>query len=110
MKHVIILPDLGQTTGEAKILKWQRNLGEKVESGDPLIEVETDKATMDVESYAGGYLREMLVHEGDVVSALLPIAIITDTQDEPYENDLGVASSSIEEELQEKKADETRVT
>lgn len=85
MKHTIILPDLGQTTGEAKILKWQRRLGEKIESGTPLLEVETDKATMEVESYAGGYLREMLVREGDIVGALLPIAILTDTADEDYE-------------------------
>jgi pyruvate dehydrogenase E2 component (dihydrolipoamide acetyltransferase) len=85
MKHIIILPDLGQTTSEAKILKWQKAVGEGVVLGEPLIEVETDKATMEIESYAEGYLREMLVQEGDVVSALLPIAIITDTLDEAYE-------------------------
>jgi pyruvate dehydrogenase E2 component (dihydrolipoamide acetyltransferase) len=110
MKHVIILPDLGQTTGEARILNWQRRLGEEVESGDPLIEVETDKATMEVESYAAGYLREMLVREGDIVSAFLPIAIITDTPDEIYEKDLGRASSNIETESQEETADERLVT
>lgn len=109
MKHVIILPDLGQTTGEAKILKWQRKIGEKVESGDPLIEVETDKAMMDVESYAAGYLREMLVQEGDVVSAFLPIAIITDTQDELYENDSVVASSVLKQESEEEKANGSAV-
>lgn len=109
MKHVIILPDLGQTTGEAKILKWQRNVGEKIESGDPLIEVETDKAMMDVESYAAGYLREMLVKEGDVVSAFLPIAIITDTPDELYEDDPVAVSSGVKQESEEKKANESAV-
>jgi pyruvate dehydrogenase E2 component (dihydrolipoamide acetyltransferase) len=109
MKHVIILPDLGQTTGEAKILKWQRVLGEKVESGEPLIEVETDKATMEVESYADGYLREMLVQEGDVVSAFLPIAIITDTADEGYETNSVVSSPEIDQESEVKKANESPV-
>jgi pyruvate dehydrogenase E2 component (dihydrolipoamide acetyltransferase) len=109
MRHVIILPDLGQTTGEAKILKWQKNIGEKVESGDPLIEVETDKADMDVESYAGGYLREMLVEEGDVVSAFLPIAIITDTVDERYETNSVVSLPEIDQESEVEKSNESTV-
>ena len=58
MKHVIIMPDLGQTTSEAKIVSWLKNPGDKLAMGEPLLEVETDKATMDVEAYVGGYLRK----------------------------------------------------
>ena len=43
MKHVIIMPDLGQTSSEAKIVSWLKNPGDKLAMGEPLLEVETDK-------------------------------------------------------------------
>ncbi|MEW5976233.1 MAG: dihydrolipoamide acetyltransferase family protein [Acidobacteriota bacterium] len=85
MKHVIIMPDLGQTTSEAKIVSWLKQLGDQVAMGEPLLEVETDKATMDVEAYVGGYLRRQLAAEGDVVSASHPVAILTDTPEEDFD-------------------------
>lgn len=85
MKHIIILPDLGQTTSEAKILKWHKKPGDLVSSGEPLVEVETDKATMDVEAYVGGYLRATLVEEGQMATAKDPIAVLTDTASEAFE-------------------------
>src|SRR6266498_3716838 len=87
MKHVIILPDLGQTTSEAKIVSWLKNSGDKVDMGEPLLEVETDKATMVVEAYVGGYLRKKLAGEGEIVAATNPLAIVTDTQDESFEEE-----------------------
>ncbi|MFN8009111.1 MAG: dihydrolipoamide acetyltransferase family protein [Terriglobia bacterium] len=84
MRHTIILPDLGQTTSEAKILKWHKKPGDLLSMGDALVEVETDKATMDVEAYIGGYLRATLVEEGQMATAKEPIAILTDTVDEAY--------------------------
>jgi pyruvate dehydrogenase E2 component (dihydrolipoamide acetyltransferase) len=85
MIHTIVMPDLGQTTAEGKILRWLKNPGQKISKGDHLLEVETDKVTMEVESYLSGYLRQMLAAEGQMVSALTPIAIVTDTLDEPLE-------------------------
>ena len=85
MMHEIILPDLGQTTSEGKVLKWRKQLGDYVSRGEPLLEIETDKVTMDVEAYAAGYLREILVTEGQMATALEPIAILTDDPAEPYE-------------------------
>jgi pyruvate dehydrogenase E2 component (dihydrolipoamide acetyltransferase) len=85
MMHEIILPDLGQTTSEGKVLKWRKQLGDCVSRGEPLLEIETDKVTMDVEAYAPGYLREILVTEGQMATALEPIAILTDDPVEPYE-------------------------
>ena len=86
MKHTIILPDLGQTTSEAKVLKWHKRPGELISAGEPLVEVETDKATMDVEAYIGGYVRATLVEEGQMATAKDPIAILTDTAEEAYED------------------------
>ncbi len=93
MKHVIILPDLGQTTSEAKVVKWLKALGDKLVAGDPLLEVETDKATMEVETYVGGYLRRKLAQEGDLANAMSPIALLTDTSDEPFEEEASAIKS-----------------
>src|SRR5581483_2432525 len=84
MQHTIVLPDLGQTTNEARILEWLKRVGEHVQRGEPMLSVETDKVNMDVEAFQSGYLREILVPEGEMATALTPIAILTDTAEEPY--------------------------
>ena len=94
MKHVIIMPDLGQTTSEAKIVSWLKAPGDKLAMGEPLLEVETDKATMDVEAFVGGFLRKRLANEGDMVSASNPVAILTDTLDEEFDEDVKPKSKS----------------
>jgi pyruvate dehydrogenase E2 component (dihydrolipoamide acetyltransferase) len=94
MKHVIIMPDLGQTTSEAKIVSWLKAPGDKLAMGEPLLEVETDKATMDVEAYVGGFLRKKLASEGDMVTASNPVAILTDTLDEEFDEDVAPKSKS----------------
>lgn len=88
MKHIIIMPDLGQTSSEAKIVSWLKKPGEKLATGEALLEVETDKATMDVEAFVGGFLRKKLANEGDMVAASSPVAILTDTIDEAFDEDL----------------------
>ncbi len=85
MRHIIVLPDLGQTTSEATVLRWLKRIGEKVSRGEPLLVVQTDKVDMDVESFAEGYLREVMVGEGSPATALKPVAILTDQPDEAYE-------------------------
>lgn len=85
MRHVILLPDLGQTTSEAKVLKWWKQPGDKVLRGEPLLAVETDKVDMDVESFVDGYLRQALVESGELATALRPVAILTDSPEEAYE-------------------------
>src|SRR5215831_7234812 len=82
MVHNIIMPDLGQTVAEGKILHWLKRPGDAVTRGEALLEVETDKVTMEVESYRSGYLRAILVGEGEMASAMSPIAVLTDQLDE----------------------------
>lgn len=65
-------------------MRWLRRPGDRVSEGEPLLEVETDKATMDVEAYVAGYLREIFITEGETVSAMAPIAVLTDDPDESY--------------------------
>ncbi len=85
MKHHIIMPDLGQTAAEGKIVRWLKRPGEQIVKGELILEVETDKVTMEVESYKAGYLRKLLVSEGEMASAMAPIAILTDEAKEPYD-------------------------
>ncbi|HEV2382896.1 MAG TPA: dihydrolipoamide acetyltransferase family protein [Terriglobia bacterium] len=86
MIHNIIMPDLGQTVAEGKILRWLKKPGDPVTRGEALLEVETDKVTMEVESYRSGYLRAILVGEGEMASAMSPVAVLTDLADEVFGN------------------------
>ena len=95
MKHVIIMPDLGQTSSEAKIVSWLKKPGERLALGEPLLEVETDKATMEVEAYVGGFLRRKLANEGEMVAASNPVAILTDTADEDFDQDVNLNPKSV---------------
>jgi pyruvate dehydrogenase E2 component (dihydrolipoamide acetyltransferase) len=85
MTHRVMMPDLGQTAAEGKIIRWLKKPGDMVAKGELLLEVETDKVTMEVESYKPGYLRALLVQEGEMASAMSAIAILTDTPEESYE-------------------------
>src|SRR5215469_12195063 len=84
MVHRVIMPDLGQTVAEGKIVRWLKRPGDELVRGEPLLEVETDKVTMEVEAYRSGYLREVLVGEGEMAGAQSPIALITDEPEEFY--------------------------
>ena len=72
----VLIPNAGQTSGEATIVRWLKQPGESIRSGDILLEVETDKATMEVEATASGILDEVRYVEGDVVPVLTAVAVI----------------------------------
>ena len=65
MATVIEMPKLSDTMEEGTIAKWNIKEGDTVESGDIVAEVETDKATMDLEAFDGGTVLKILVEEGD---------------------------------------------
>jgi pyruvate dehydrogenase E2 component (dihydrolipoamide acetyltransferase) len=69
MPQEVRLPSLGQTSDELRILKWFKAEGDEVRRGEPLLEVETDKATLDVEAALTGTLLKILTQEGEVVQA-----------------------------------------
>ncbi|HDN58922.1 MAG TPA: biotin attachment protein [Candidatus Marinimicrobia bacterium] len=87
MIHEVIMPVLGETMDEGKITCWRKKVGDKVEKGEILLEVETDKANLEVESFFSGYLRKILVNEGEVAPVKKVIALISDLPDEPLEED-----------------------
>lgn len=63
------------------IAKWHKKVGDKVEPGDLIIEVSTDKATVEHSALDGGYLRQILVQEGEEAKVNDPIAIFTEKAD-----------------------------
>jgi len=82
MLQEILLPQLGQTMEEGTIEKWHKAEGEVVRRGEVLYELTTDKATLEVESFAEGVLKKILVPEGETVPVNTPIAIIGAQEDE----------------------------
>lgn len=65
MLSKIIMPSVGQTTNELVITKWHKKVGDSVERGDVLFEVESDKANLEVESFAKGILKAIYFKEGE---------------------------------------------
>jgi pyruvate dehydrogenase E2 component (dihydrolipoamide acetyltransferase) len=63
----VIMPQLGFDMQEGKIQRWLKREGEHVDRGEPIAEVETEKVTLQVESYDTGTLTTILRHEGEVV-------------------------------------------
>ena len=82
MAREVILPKLGQTMEDGAIVEWFKQEGDEVKRGDVLFTVESDKATLESESPARGFLRKILVPAGETVPVLTPVAIITRTADE----------------------------
>ena len=76
MPAIVIMPalELAQETG--KVLRWIKNPGDSVRKGEPIVEIETDKVTVEVEAPAAGVLREVSAQPGDVVPVGRTIALI----------------------------------
>ena len=67
MSNQIIVPSLGESVTEATVSKWLKRVGEKVDSDEPLVELETDKVNVEVPSPLSGTLASIKVKEGDTV-------------------------------------------
>jgi len=74
----ITMPKLSDTMEEGKILRWLKKPGEAVDVGEVLVEVETDKADMEIEAEHGGVLREIRLQEGDSGAVGDVIAVVDD--------------------------------
>ena len=83
----VIMPKTGAEMEEGKIVSWKKQPGERVVSGEILLEIETDKATMDVESPATGVLLRSLFPAGESVPATHLIAVIGEGGEPPEEVD-----------------------
>jgi pyruvate dehydrogenase E2 component (dihydrolipoamide acetyltransferase) len=77
MPFTVTMPKLSPTMEEGTIAKWHKKVGDKVESGDVLVEVATDKATVEYNALDDGFLRQILIAEGGRAVVNQPIAIFT---------------------------------
>jgi len=80
----VIMPKLGETMEEGIISKWLKKEGNKVEKGEPIFEVTTDKANFEVESTASGYLRKIIcpAEPDKNIPVLQTVALMSDSMDE----------------------------
>lgn len=72
----VLMPQLGETVAEGKILTWFKNVGDDVNEGDNIFEIETDKVTMEVQAIVSGKLSEIRVPAGEVVKVGAVVAVI----------------------------------
>jgi 2-oxoglutarate dehydrogenase E2 component (dihydrolipoamide succinyltransferase) len=80
--ELVTMPQLGETVTEGTITRWWKQVGEAVAVDDVLFEVSTEKVDTEVPSAHAGYLREILVAEGETVPVGTRLAVITETADE----------------------------
>src|ERR1041385_7606672 len=83
MPTYIEMPKLSDTMTEGTLVKWRKKKGDKVEAGDILAEVETDKATMEMESFEDGILTEVFVSEGEKVAVGKRMALLLAPGEKP---------------------------
>ncbi|QCE34023.1 pyruvate dehydrogenase complex dihydrolipoamide acetyltransferase [Acetobacteraceae bacterium] len=105
MAHEILLPALSPTMTVGNLTRWLKKEGDRIEIGDIVAEIETDKAVMEVEALEEGILGKILVAEGtEEVAIKTPIAIVIEEGEEiPEASSLAVAKAPAVEKLEEKK-------
>ena len=92
MPKEILMPALSPTMTEGKLAKWLKKEGDKVKSGEVLAEIETDKATMEVEAVDEGTLGRILVQAGtEGVAVNAPIALLLNEGEKPADLDAAAA-------------------
>ncbi|HEX8116749.1 MAG TPA: biotin/lipoyl-containing protein, partial [Pyrinomonadaceae bacterium] len=76
MATQVVMPKLSPTMEEGQLSRWLKNEGDKVSVGEPLAEIDTDKATMEAQALATGVLRKIIVPAGETVPLGAVIAVI----------------------------------
>ncbi|MEK6220624.1 MAG: 2-oxo acid dehydrogenase subunit E2, partial [Chloroflexota bacterium] len=97
MAELITMPKLGFDMAEGTLIRWVKSEGDAVEKGELLAEIETDKATVEIESMHAGTVRKHLVSEGAIVPVNAAIAVIG-SADEEIDFDAIAAEASSDEE------------
>ncbi|MGB7248368.1 MAG: dihydrolipoamide acetyltransferase family protein [Phormidesmis sp.] len=82
MIREVFMPALSSTMTEGKIVSWAKSAGDKVEKGETVVVVESDKADMDVESFYEGYLAIIMTEAGEMAQVNDAIALLADTEAE----------------------------
>ena len=110
MAIVVNMPRLSDTMEEGVVAKWLKQVGDKIEEGDILAEIETDKATMEFESFNEGTLLHIGVQEGETSPVDQLLAIIGEEGEDISAILSGSISDQKEEKIEEVKTEETTST
>tara|TARA_B100000700_G_scaffold311429_1_gene393241 strand:+ start:453 stop:1802 length:1350 start_codon:yes stop_codon:yes gene_type:complete len=97
MTNQIIVPSLGESITEATVSKWLKQVGESVDSDEPLVELETDKVNVEVPSPLAGTLSSIKVKEGDVVEVGTLLGVVNEGQSSELNKDKIIKSKEVKE-------------
>ena len=78
----VILPKMGLTMEDAKVVKWHKKEGESLRIGEALLEIETEKANAEIESPANGFLKKIVVNEGESLPVESVLAYVAESEEE----------------------------
>lgn len=98
MATELTMPQMGYDMQEGTVLRWLKGEGDAVANGEPIAEIETDKAVVEFESYADGVLHRIIVPAGTTVPVGQPIAVVGG-QDEPIGVSAGPSQDMLEDEV-----------
>ena len=87
MLHEIMVPDLAESTVEATVATWIKKSGDLVEEGEVIIELDTDKVSLEVVSPVSGQLKEVNKNEGETVLVGELLGIVDDSVAQPTKSD-----------------------
>ena len=107
MAHKITMPRLSDTMTEGTVAKWLKKVGDKIEEGDILAEIETDKATMEFEAFEAGTLLYIGLQDGDSAPVDSLLAIVG-KEGEDYKSLLEEGNDSKEEDSKEDSKEESK--
>ncbi|HKG81109.1 MAG TPA: biotin/lipoyl-containing protein, partial [Pyrinomonadaceae bacterium] len=107
MATKVIMPKLSPTMEEGQISRWLKKEGDKVSMGEPLAEIDTDKATMEMQALGNGVLRKILINEGQAAPLGQLIAVIGEP-DEDIASVLSEAPAKKEPEQDQKKQEQEK--
>jgi len=97
----ILMPQAGQSMEEGTILEWKVKEGDQIEVGQVIMEIETDKANMDVEAPDAGRLAKIVAAEGAIVECKMPVAYLADKDSDVEAYIAGEGGSGADEQVQE---------
>ncbi len=98
----VIMPKLGETMEEGEIIQWLKGEGDRVKEGEPLLEIATDKANMEVEALTSGFLRKIVAPAGEIIPVTKTIAYIAGSMKEEIPQEAEAPEKPIEEKAPEK--------
>ncbi len=96
MAELVNMPKLGFDMREGQLVKWVKQVGDTVKTGEIIAEIESDKATVEVEAFVSGTILSLLVNEGDWVPIGAPIAVVGEPGEAVDLAALGVAQAAQE--------------